>query len=220
MQRKKPTSSVPASGHTGKKGTTVIDWPEIHRRLETAQAAVERNLTPALEEKQKILKARAKTLAREPKEEKVAEQYLEVLEFLLAYEKYGIESSYVREIYPLKELTPLPCTPPFVLGLINVRGQILSVIDIKKFFDLPDKGLTDLNKVIILQTDKMELGILADAILGVRSIPLQEIQTSLPTLTGIRADYLRGVTKEPLVVLDGEKILSDKKIIVHEEVET
>ena len=220
MQRKNPTSSVPASGQTGKKRTTVIDWPEIHRRLETAQAAVERNLTPALEEKQKILKARAKTLAREPKEEKVAEQYLEVLEFLLAYEKYGIESSYVREIYPLKELTPLPCTPPFVLGLINVRGQILSVIDIKKFFDLPDKGLTDLNKVIILQTDKMELGILADAILGVRSIPLQEIQTSLPTLTGIRADYLRGVTKEPLVVLDGEKILSDKKIIVHEEVET
>ena len=220
MQRKNPTSGVPASGQTGKKRTTVIDWPEIHRRLETAQAAVERNVIPALEEKQKILKARAKTLAREPKEEKVAEQYLEVLEFLLAYEKYGIESSYVREIYPLKELTPLPCTPPFVLGLINVRGQILSVIDIKKFFDLPDKGLTDLNKVIILQTDKMELGILADAILGVRSIPLQEIQTSLPTLTGIRADYLRGVTKEPLVVLDGEKILSDKKIIVHEEVET
>ena len=120
----------------------------------------------------------------------------------------------------MKELTPLPGTPPFVLGLINVRGQILSVIDIKKFFQLPEKGLTDLNKVIIVHTDKMELGILADAILGVRSIPLQEIQTSLPTLTGIRADFLRGVTKEPLVVLDGEKILSDRKIIVHEEVET
>src|SRR5712692_1674367 len=217
MQRKNPTSSVPASGHTGKKGTTVIDWPEIHRRLETAQAAVERNLTPALEEKQKILKARAKTLAREPKEEKVAEQYLEVLEFLLAYEKYGIESSYVREIYPLKELTPLPCTPPFVLGMINVRGKILSVIDIKKFFDLPDKGLTDLNKVIIVHTEAMELGILADAILGMRSIPIQEIQPSLPTLTGVRAEYLRGVAKERLVVLDVEKILSNRRIIGQEQ---
>lgn len=50
-------------------------------------------------------------------------------------------SEYVREIYPLKEFTPIPCTPPFVLGIINVRGQILSVIDIKKFFDLPEKGL-------------------------------------------------------------------------------
>ncbi len=220
MKKKNPTHGLPASGQAGEKRTTAIDWTEIHRRLETAQAAVERKMAPTPEQKQRILKARAKTLAREPQEKKTAEQFLEVVEFLLAYERYGLESRYVREIYPLKELTPLPGTPSFVLGLINVRGQILSVIDIKKFFQLPEKGLTDLNKVIIVHTDKMELGILADAILGVRSIPLPEIQTSLPTLTGIRADYLRGVTKEPLVVLDGEKILSDRKIIVHEEVET
>src|SRR5439155_25417175 len=128
-------------------------------------------------------------------------------------------SSSVREVYPLKELTPLPCTPPFVLGIINVRGKILSVIDIKKFFDLPEKGLTDLNKVIIVHADEMELGILADALLGVRAIPLEELQPSLPTLTGIRAEYLKGVTKDRLVILDTEKILSDKGIIVHEEVE-
>jgi purine-binding chemotaxis protein CheW len=65
----------------------------------------------------------------------------------------------------------------------------------------------------------MEFGILADAVLGVRFIPRGEMQSSLPTLTGIRADYLRGLTKEPLIVLDGEKILSDKNIIVHEEME-
>jgi purine-binding chemotaxis protein CheW len=99
-----------------------------------------------------------------------------------------------------------------------MRGQILSVIDIKKFFNLPEKDLTDLNKVIVVHNNKMEFGILSDSILGVRSIPIREIQPSLPTLTDIRAEYLRGVTNERLVVLDVEKIISDKKIIIYEEV--
>ena len=113
----------------------------------------------------------------------------------------------------------MPCTPPFVLGIINVRGQILSVIDLKKFFDLPEKGLTDLNKVIIVKGDSMQLGILADVILGYRTISLQDVQSPLPTLTGIREEYLRGVTSERLVVLDVGSILSDKNIVIHEEVQ-
>jgi purine-binding chemotaxis protein CheW len=125
----------------------------------------------------------------------------------------------VREIYPLKEFTPIPCTPPFVLGIVNVRGQILSVIDIKKFFDLPEKGLADLNAVIILHSESMEFGILADVIMGVRNIVASELQTSLPTLTGIREEYLKGITKEQTAILDAEKLLSDKSIVVHELVE-
>jgi purine-binding chemotaxis protein CheW len=142
------------------------------------------------------------------------------VEFVLGPEHYGIESSHIREIHPLSEFTPLPCTPPFVLGLVNVRGQILSIINIKKLFDLPEKGLTDLNKIIIVHANHMELGILADAILGVRSITVEELQPALPTLTGIRAEYLKGITKDPLAVLDIEKILSDEKILVNDGVDT
>jgi purine-binding chemotaxis protein CheW len=157
-------------------------------------------------------------LAQEEKGDKeLFESPLEVVEFLLASEHYGIELTHIREIHALSELTPLPGTPAFVMGLANVRGQILSVIDIKKFFGLPEKGLTDLNKVIVVRTQQMELGILADAVLGVRAIGLNELQTSLPTLTGIRAEYLRGITKDPLVVLDVEKILSNEKIVVNDE---
>lgn len=145
-------------------------------------------------------------------------EYIEVVEFQLAHEKYAIESNYISEVYPLKELTPLPCTPKFVAGIINVRGKIISVIDIKKFFDLPEKGITDLNKVIIIHNVLMEFGILADAVLGASQIPLLDIQISLPMLTGICTEYLRGVTPEQLVILDAEKILSDKKIIVDEDV--
>jgi len=186
---------------------------------------VEQNLQPATGdptsiEKKKILKARAKKLSREPEKDKSAETYLEVVVFILAYETYAIETSFVREIFPLKEFTPLPCTPPFVSGIINVRGQILSVIDIKKLFELPEKGLGELNKVIILHKDDMEFGILADRILGTRSIPLEDIQPSLPTLKDVRVKYLKGVTGDRVVILDVTKIMSDKKIIVHEEIGT
>jgi len=171
------------------------------------------------EQVRKVLKDRAIKLAREAAEENAAEETMEVVEFLLAHERYGIESRYVREIYPLKELTPVPCTPSFVLGIINVRGQILSVIDVKKFFDLPEKGLTNRNKVIILQNDGMEFGILADVIAGTKSLRLTELQSDLPTLTGIRAEYLKGLTDERVVILDAEKLLSAENIIVHEEVQ-
>ena len=202
-----------------KKDTKQINWDEIHRRLETSQDSLGQGLQLTPEEKNKILKSRAKILAVESEKKAKAEEFIQVVEFLLACEKYAVASEYVREIYPLKEFTPIPCTPPFVLGIINVRGQILSVINIKKFFDLPEKGLTDLNTVIILHSESMEFGILADAIIGVRNIVVSELQTSLPTLTGIREEYLKGVTKERTVILDAEKLLSDKSIVVHELVE-
>jgi purine-binding chemotaxis protein CheW len=186
---------------------------------QTIEVGVSEPSGPAAEEKKKILKARAKQLARDDRKEKTIDEPLDVVEFHLAHEKYGIASSYVREIYPLKELTPVPCTPPFVLGIINVRGQIVSIIDMKKFFDLPQRGLSDANKVIIVHDDKIEFGILADAILGVRTVPRDQIQPPLPTLKGIQAEYLMGVTKEPLVILDAAKILSSKNLVVHEEIE-
>lgn len=200
------------------KKPAAIDWREVERRLEAARVAIEQVWAPSPEVIQRILKARALALAQEPASVETADERIEIVEFMLAHERYAIESHYVREVYPLENLTPLPCTPGFVLGIVNVRGEILSVIDIKKFFDLPEKGLTDLNKVIVLQSDNMLFGILADAIVGVRHIPMTDIQPSLPTLTGVREEYLKGVTPERLVILDASRLLMDAGIVVREQV--
>jgi purine-binding chemotaxis protein CheW len=210
---------MPESSPPTPQQPTRIDWSTVYRRLEAAQTAIEHGVMPTPEDEKKLLRARAQALAREPAREETARGTLAIVEFLLAYETYAIESSYVREVYPLKTFTPLPCTPPFVRGIINIRGQILSIVDLKNFFDLPEKGLTDLNKVIVVHHANMAFGILADALLGVRSIPLGHVQPSLPTLTGIRAAYLKGVTGERLVILDAAKLLADKGLIVLEEVE-
>jgi purine-binding chemotaxis protein CheW len=143
---------------------------------------------------------------------------VEVLEFMLADERHAIESVWVREVVPLRELTVLPGTPAFVLGVIHLRGEILSMLDIGKFFGLARKGLTDLDKAIVLDDGKMRFGILADRIVGSRSIPVSEVQPPLPTLSVIRPDYLLGVTRERGVILDGRKLLADPSIVVADEV--
>jgi purine-binding chemotaxis protein CheW len=170
-------------------------------------------------EAERILRARAHTLAHAPRPAPAAGTMLELLEFRLGSERYALETRHIQGVHPLRELTPLPCTPPFVLGIVNVRGRILPVLDLKRFFDLPERGLTDLHRMILVRGNGLELGLLADVIVGVRSVAADDLQPSLPTLSGIRADYLKGVSVERLVVLDLDRILSDPKIIVHEEVE-
>lgn len=196
-----------------------IDWEDVHRRIERARQSTQIGWAPSAEEKQRIFRMRAKSLAVEPVKQAIAGMTTDVVSFLLADETYGIELGFVREIHPLRAFTPLPCTPAFVFGLVNLRGQILSVINLKKFFEIPEKGLTELNKIIVLQRDDMEFGILADAVLGVQSVPRDHIQPGLAALTGIREAYLKGVTPERLVILNGERILSDKNIVVNEQVE-
>jgi purine-binding chemotaxis protein CheW len=194
-----------------------VDSQEVHSRLETTQIALDRESAPTSEQMKNILRQRARALAQEPEIRSAAQDDLEVVEFMLGYERYGIESAYVREVYPLTELVPLPGTPAFVLGIVNVRSQILSVIDLKKFFGLPEKGLTDLNKIIIIHDDRMEYGVLADSIVGVSKISINDIQASIPALTGIRADYIKGVTGETLIIVDAQKLLTDKGLIVNQE---
>lgn len=167
-------------------------------------------------EHKKILRQRAELLAR-PVQRAEDIGRLETIEFLLAHERYAFESKYILEVYPLAELTPVPCTPDFVFGVVNWRGLIVTVIDLKQFFALPDKGLTDLNKIIIIQNADLTLGILADQILGIGFAREQQIKESLPTLAGIHADFIKGITEDRVVVLDAAGILSDQQLLVDEE---
>lgn len=161
-----------------------------------------------------MLEDRARRLAQVPQTAAPVSGAFDAVEFRLAYENYAIEACHIREIWPLKDYRPLPGTPGFVLGLINLRGELLSVIDIRKFFGLPLNGLTDLNRVLVLQSRQMEVGILADSITGMRRISPQELQPGAPAIAGVRAGFTKGVTRDLLVLLDGAKILSDAGILV------
>ncbi|MGA1867607.1 MAG: chemotaxis protein CheW [bacterium] len=189
-------------------------WENIYTRLEMCKAHLAKDYRQSTEEKNAILRARAKQLAEPLEKLCVDGAYLTVVEFLLADEKYALELDHLREVHPIKYLTPLPCTPAFVVGIINLRGQILSIIDLKKFYNLPDKRKNISHQTIILHCTQMEFGILADAILGITSIPINMIHTSLSSLAHIKTDHVKGVTKDNVILLDGEKILHDKQFII------
>lgn len=197
---------------------TRIDWPQIHERLERARRALERGFELSPERQQALLKERARLLARPAPTAAPLEARLEIIEFRLGKTHYAIETQWAREVWSLRELTPVPCTPAFVRGVVNVRGRILSVLDLRRFFELPLSGLSDLNKVIILRAAALEFGILADQVLGVRLLPLSELHAVTTAHTGIRAEYIRGVTRDTLLVLAAERLLADPRLIVREEV--
>jgi purine-binding chemotaxis protein CheW len=167
---------------------------------------------------EQILQERARALAA-PQVAQDEGESIEVVEFVLSRERYGFEASRVRSVHPLRQLTVVPCTPPHVLGVVNLRGHVLAVIDIRRFFGLPQRGLADLDKVVVLTDGAMEFGVLADSVPGARRIRRDALQAGIATFTGIRQAYLLGVTAEGLAVLDAQRLLDDPVLRVDEQVQ-
>ena len=165
-----------------------------------------------------ILRQRARALASNAAPGGSIEGESEVLEFVLAQEHFAIAARSLREVCPVRHLTPVPCTPGLVLGIMNLRGEFLSVMDLAKLFDLSEDGLLDRKNVIVVESVGMRLGVLADVIVGMRRMAGSGIESLSPALTGARAAYLLGLA-EGMAVLDMEKVLSDPGIIVREEVQ-
>ena len=144
---------------------------------------------------------------------KIQGDSISVIEFLLVPERYAITASFVREVLPLREVTGIPGTQPFVMGVINLRGKIVSVINLKVLFALKERGLTEMNKVIILENPGMWFGIVADAIIGSKTISLDTMSAPPLNLRPIAAEFVKGVTADGLILLDAEILLSSNKVI-------
>ncbi|WP_082073317.1 chemotaxis protein CheW [Pseudomonas sp. LFM046] len=187
------------------------NWAEIHQRLADFERRIEGGFAVSAEERQARLETRSREWARtSPQDEDDA--WLEVLSFNLSSEIYAVEACHVSAVLPLPQFTPLPGTPPFVLGIVNVRGHIVSVLDLRVFFELPIEGLSDKNFLAVLRGPEMEFGLLIDRVRGIVRIPRASLQNGLANLTGIRASYLLGVTPDQWTVLDGARLLGDPSL--------
>lgn len=172
----------------------------------------------AIEIKQK-LKERALLLQQEEKEEKkLLGEYINGLRFLLANETYAIDTKYITEVINAPEITPVPCTPKFVLGIINVRGKILSVIDLNVFFGLPSDSISDTNTIIVLKHNDLKFGILTKRVLDSVEIELNALQKHVPNITDVLNNYMIGVSNDQDIVLDIKQLLENNDIIVNDEV--
>jgi purine-binding chemotaxis protein CheW len=182
---------------------------ESHKRFS-------RETTVSAEKLQAILTARARALTQSA--EVQTGESVPLVVFNLGNETYGIATDLVREVQPLGDITPVPCTPDLVVGVINIRGSIYSVIDIRSFFGVPKRELTETTKVILVHAAGLEVGILADDVKGATSVQVDEIQAPLAVQSTVKEEYIQGVTSDMLIILNLEVLLRDDRIIIHEEV--
>lgn len=162
-----------------------------------------------------ILKARAKALAAAgPEAENQA--ITQTVSFHLAGETYGLELRFVREVLPRQTPTPIPGVPVHIAGIINVRGEIFSVMDLRRLFDVKsDPDDTPHGRyVLVLSSPDMAFAIFTDALLGIRNIDIDQLRPAPAALSGARGKYIKGITDAGGIVLDGEKLLTDKSLIV------
>ncbi len=184
---------------------------------QSSERALDGHPMPDPTRQQALLTARARQLAlRLSSADSAPADSLLVVTFRLGSEEFGVACEHVREVARLKGLTPLPRTPSFVLGVMNVRGQVLSVVDLRGLLGLPAAGLVESARVVVLHHGAMEFGLVAEAVLAVRTVPLQDLQPPPATVTGIGANYLRGVTSDGLSLLDTARILADPDLVLDE----
>jgi len=161
----------------------------------------------ALKEKQILLK-RAEALSLPVKEDNSdTEQTIRVLEFRLTGERYGISISFISETIHILDLTMIPGTPAFVQGVMNVRGRIIPVIDLKQLLHLEQVGISASTSTIILRSGSYEVAFLADAIEGIRLIPVSQIKPVPLSTQGVIREFLIGVAAGSLVIIDGEALV-------------
>ena len=135
--------------------------------------------------------------------------------FKLKDQLFAVNIHDVLEIKSLPQITDVFNTPPFVSGVVNIRGDIYAVFDIGQFFDLSRTELTDEKKLIVLQHEGQEAGILADRMAGVRWIDEEDIQSPPPTVAGVSSEWIEGVVQEnedPLIILDIPSIFRSERI--------
>lgn len=186
-------------------GTIIIDDLSLVPLSRSVQPPKDR-------EAQAILERRARSITL-PDNEDEQITYQEILRFSLGYVEYAVEMQYVREVILTGEITPVPGIPPFITGISVVRGRIISLVDLRKFFGMPEVGLTDFNRVIILSDGRMTFGLLVDRIRGTSHLkkPLSppKAETSIPE------SHLIGIVGN-LIVIDGKALLTDESMLVNE----
>jgi purine-binding chemotaxis protein CheW len=104
------------------------------------------------------------------------------------------------------------------MGIINVESRILALINIKKLFQLPDKGITNLNRVILLEHNGIEFGVLVDEVTGREQIDFAELRTGLPDIAGLDRKLICGVTPDRVIVINTQNLIADKKLYINEKV--
>ncbi len=143
------------------------------------------------------------------------------LTFAIADEEYGIEIDYVMEIIRIQKITELPDLPPYTKGVLNLRGKVIPVIDVRLRFGFEEKPYDDRTCVIVVQFEDVIVGLIVDSVNEVMDIPNELVSSPSRIRKGDESRFIQGLArteKNVKILLNVEKILFDENVSVLESV--
>jgi len=134
--------------------------------------------------------------------------------FQLGAELYGVEISRVHEIIRLQSVTRVPRSPAFVEGVINLRGKVIPVVDLRRRFGLPTADHTRASRIVVVEIGDQVVGIIVDGVSEVLRVSSLIVEPPSPFVAGIDSEYLHGIAKLPerlVILLDLDRILAKEE---------
>ena len=142
------------------------------------------------------------------------DEVLQWVTYKLGEETYGINVMQVQEVLRHTEIAPVPGAPDYVLGIINLRGNVVTVIDTRSRFGLEPTEVTDSTRIVIIESEEQVVGILVDSVAEVVYLRSSEIESAPNVGTEERAKFIQGVSNRDgqlLILVDLNKLLSDEE---------
>ena len=143
-----------------------------------------------------------------------SDEVLQWVTYKLGEETYGINVMQVQEVLRHTEIAPVPGAPDYVLGIINLRGNVVTVIDTRSRFGLPSSDITDNTRIVIIESDEQVVGILVDSVAEVVYLRSSEIDSAPNVGTEESAKFIQGVSNRDgqlLILVDLNKLLNDEE---------
>jgi len=130
-------------------------------------------------------------------------EVIQLVSFMLDEVEYGVDILSVHEILRYPEITRLPNTPKFIKGVINLRGNVLPVVDVRTRFGFPKGTITDLTRIIVVETEGKQVGLLVDNVYQVVRIPVANVDSPSELIIGVSEEFISGIgrLKDRLIVL-------------------
>jgi purine-binding chemotaxis protein CheW len=150
--------------------------------------------------------------AQSAKAKDVTDLVLQWVTFKLQDETYGINVMQVQEVLRYTDIAPVPGAPEYVMGIINLRGNVVTVIDTRARFGLAPSEVTDNSRIVIIESERQVIGIMVDSVAEVVYLKQSEIDTAPNVGTEESAKFIQGVSNrdgELLILVDLNKLLSD-----------
>ena len=150
--------------------------------------------------------------------ESQSEDLLQLVSFNLGKEEFAVDILKIQEINRMVEITKVPKSPEFVEGVINLRGKVIPIIDLRKRFNLPGSENTKQTRIVVVDIDNKVVGLVVDAVSEVLRLPANTVEPPPPIVAGIDSEYISGVGKledRLLILLELDKVLSkDEKRVL------